>query len=220
MKLNKYIDHTLLKADATQESIKELCRQAKEYDFMSVCINSSNIELAKEELKGTDVKICTVIGFPLGATTTESKVFETTDAIEKGADEVDMVLNIGALKSKNFDIVLRDISEVAKAAHNKGKILKVILETCLLEKDEIIKACQLSKEAGADFVKTSTGFSTGGAKEEYVALMRKTVGDLMGVKASGGIRTLEKARLMIENGATRLGVSAGVQIMEELESEN
>ena len=220
MKLNKYIDHTLLKVDATQESIKELCRQAKEYDFMSVCINSSNIELAKEELKGTDVKICTVIGFPLGATTTESKVFETTDAIEKGADEVDMVLNIGALKSKNFDIVLRDISEVAKAAHNKGKILKVILETCLLEKDEIIKACQLSKEAGADFVKTSTGFSTGGAKEEDVALMRKTVGDLMGVKASGGIRTLEKARLMIENGATRLGVSAGVQIMEELESEN
>ena len=220
MKLNKYIDHTLLKADATQESIKELCRQAKEYDFMSVCINSSNIELAKEELKGTDVKICTVIGFPLGATTTESKVFESTDAIEKGADEVDMVLNIGALKSKNFDIVLRDISEVAKAAHNKGKILKVILETCLLEKDEIIKACQLSKEAGADFVKTSTGFSTGGAKEEDVALMRKTVGDLMGVKASGGIRTLEKARLMIENGATRLGVSAGVQIMEELESEN
>ncbi len=220
MKLNKYIDHTLLKADATQESIKELCRQAKEYDFMSVCINSSNIELAKEELKGTDVKICTVIGFPLGATTTESKVFETIDAIEKGADEVDMVLNIGALKSKNFDIVLRDISEVAKAAHNKGKILKVILETCLLEKDEIIKACQLSKEAGADFVKTSTGFSTGGAKEEDVALMRKTVGDLMGVKASGGIRTLEKARLMIENGATRLGVSAGVQIMEELESEN
>lgn len=220
MKLNKYIDHTLLKADATQESIKELCRQAKEYDFMSVCINSSNIELAKEELKGTDVKICTVIGFPLGATTTESKVFETTDAIEKGADEVDMVLNIGALKSKNFDIVLRDISEVAKAAHNKGKILKVILETCLLEKDEIIKACQLSKEAGVDFVKTSTGFSTGGAKEEDVALMRKTVGDLMGVKASGGIRTLEKARLMIENGATRLGVSAGVQIMEELESEN
>lgn len=220
MKLNKYIDHTLLKADATQESIKELCRQAKEYDFMSVCINSSNIELAKEELKGTDVKICTVIGFPLGATTTESKVFETTDAIEKGADEVDMVLNIGALKSKNFDIVLRDISEVAKATHNKGKILKVILETCLLEKDEIIKACQLSKEAGADFVKTSTGFSTGGAKEEDVALMRKTVGDLMGVKASGGIRTLEKARLMIENGATRLGVSAGVQIMEELESEN
>ncbi|SUB56745.1 deoxyribose-phosphate aldolase [Peptoniphilus lacrimalis] len=220
MKLNKYIDHTLLKADATQESIKELCRQAKEYDFMSVCINSSNIELAKEELKGTDVKICTVIGFPLGATTTESKVFETTDAIEKGADEVDMVLNIGALKSKNFDIVLRDISEVAKVAHNKGKILKVILETCLLEKDEIIKACQLSKEAGADFVKTSTGFSTGGAKEEDVALMRKTVGDLMGVKASGGIRTLEKARLMIENGATRLGVSAGVQIMEELESEN
>lgn len=220
MKLNKYIDHTLLKADATQESIKELCRQAKEYDFMSVCINSSNIELAKEELKGTDVKICTVIGFPLGATTTESKVFETTDAIEKGADEVDMVLNIGALKSKSFDIVLRDISEVAKAAHNKGKILKVILETCLLEKDEIIKACQLSKEAGADFVKTSTGFSTGGAKEEDVALMRKTVGDLMGVKASGGIRTLEKARLMIENGATRLGVSAGVQIMEELESEN
>lgn len=220
MKLNKYIDHTLLKADATQESIKELCRQAKEYDFMSVCINSSNIELAKEELKGTDVKICTVIGFPLGATTTESKVFETTDAIEKGADEVDMVLNIGALKSKNFDIVLRDISEVAKAAHNKGKILKVILETCLLEKDEVIKACQLSKEAGADFVKTSTGFSTGGAKEEDVALMRKTVGYLMGVKASGGIRTLEKARLMIENGATRLGVSAGVQIMEELESEN
>lgn len=220
MKLNKYIDHTLLKADATQESIKELCRQAKEYDFMSVCINSSNIELAKEELKGTDVKICTVIGFPLGATTTESKVFETTDAIEKGADEVDMVLNIGALKSKNFDIVLRDISEVAKAAHNKGKILKVILETCLLEKDEIIKACQLSKEAGADFVKTSTGFSTGGAKEEDVALMRKTVGDFMGVKASGGIRTLEKAKLMIENGATRLGVSAGVQIMEELESEN
>lgn len=220
MKLNKYIDHTLLKADATQESIKELCRQAKEYDFVSVCINSSNIELAKEELKGTDVKICTVIGFPLGATTTESKVFETTDAIEKGADEVDMVLNIGALKSKNFDIVLRDISEVAKAAHNKGKILKVILETCLLEKDEVIKACQLSKEAGADFVKTSTGFSTGGAKEEDVALMRKTVGDLMGVKASGGIRTLEKARLMIENGATRLGVSAGVQIMEELESEN
>ena len=220
MKLNKCIDHTLLKADATQESINELCRQAKEYDFMSVCINSSNIELAKEELKGTDVKICTVIGFPLGATTTESKVFETTDAIEKGADEVDMVLNIGALKSKNFDIVLRDISEVAKAAHNKGKILKVILETCLLEKDEIIKACQLSKEAGADFVKTSTGFSTGGAKEEDVALMRKTVGDLMGVKASGGIRTLEKARLMIENGATRLGVSAGVQIMEELESEN
>ena len=218
MKLNKYIDHTLLKADATQESIKELCRQAKEYDFMSVCINSSNIELAKEELKGTDVKICTVIGFPLGATTTESKVFETTDAIEKGADEVDMVLNIGALKSKNFDIVLRDISEVAKAAHNKGKILKVILETCLLEKDEIIKACQLSKEAGADFVKTSTGFSTGGAKEEDVALMRKTVSERVKVKASGGIRDYKKSLEMIEKGADRLGVSAGVNIYKESKS--
>ncbi len=215
MELNKYIDHTLLKAEATYEQIKKLCDEAKKYDFKSCCVNPCQVKLAKEELKDSDVLVCTVIGFPLGATTKEVKVFETEDAIKNGADEIDMVINIGTLKAGDYAKVEEEIKALADLCHNNGKILKTIIECCLLDKDEIVKVCELAKNAGADFVKTSTGFSSGGAKKEDVALMRKTVGNEMGVKASGGIRDLKSAREMIENGATRLGCSAGVQIMEE-----
>ena len=212
MKLNKYIDHTLLKPDASQEQIETLIEEAKKYDFASVCVNPTWVNFAAQALKATDVKVCTVIGFPLGANTPELKAFETSDAIQNGANEVDMVINIGALKSRNFDLVERDIRAVVESA--KGTLVKVIIETCLLTDDEKVKACQIAQKAGADFVKTSTGFSTGGATVEDVALMRKTVGPDMGVKASGGARSYEDALAFIKAGATRIGASSGVAIME------
>lgn len=212
MKLNKYIDHTLLKPDASQEQIETLIEEAKKYDFASVCVNPTWVNFAAQALKATDVKVCTVIGFPLGANTPELKAFETSDAIQNGANEIDMVINIGALKSRNFDLVERDIRAVVEAA--KGTLVKVIIETCLLTDDEKVKACQIAQKAGADFVKTSTGFSTGGATVEDVALMRKTVGPDMEVKASGGARSYEDALAFIKAGATRIGASSGVAIME------
>ena len=212
MKLNKYIDHTLLKPDASQEQIKTLIEEAKKYDFASVCVNPTWVNFAAQALKATDVKVCTVIGFPLGANTPELKAFETSDAIQNGANEIDMVINIGALKSRNFDLVERDIRAVVEAA--KGTLGKVISETCLLTVDEKVKACQIAQKAGADFVKTSTGFSTGGATVADVALMRKTVGPDMGVKASGGARSYEDALAFIKAGATRIGASSSVAIME------
>ena len=212
MKLNKYIDHTLLKPDASQEQIETLIEEAKKYDFASVCVNPTWVSFAAQALKATDVKVCTVIGFPLGANTPELKAFETSDAIRNGANEIDMVINIGALKSQNFDLVEKDIRAVVEAA--KGTLVKVIIETCLLTDDEKVKACQIAQKAGADFVKTSTGFSTGGATVRDVALMRKTVGPDMGVKASGGARSYEDALAFIKAGATRIGASSGVAIME------
>lgn len=214
--LAKYIDHTLLKPEATQEQIKELVDEAKEYKFASVCVNPSWVSFCYNELKDTDVKVCTVIGFPLGATTSEAKAAETKQAIENGATEVDMVINIGALKSNQDEVVQKDIEAVVEAS--KGKALtKVIIETALLTEEEKIKACELAKTAGADFVKTSTGFSSGGATVEDIKLMRETVGEEMGVKASGGVRNLEAMQEMIEAGATRIGASAGVSIIQGLE---
>ncbi|NQN67846.1 deoxyribose-phosphate aldolase [Streptococcus suis] len=212
MKLNKYIDHTILKPETTKEQVAQILAEAKEYDFASICVNPTWVAYAAQELKDSDVKVCTVIGFPLGANTPAVKAFETKDAIENGADEIDMVINIGALKSKNDELVLEDIKAVVEASGDK--LVKVIIETCLLTEEEKVKACQLSKEAGADFVKTSTGFSTGGATVEDVALMRKTVGPDMGVKASGGARSYEDAIAFIEAGATRIGASSGVAIMK------
>ncbi|MBQ9449608.1 MAG: deoxyribose-phosphate aldolase [Acholeplasmatales bacterium] len=212
MQKSKYIDHTLLKAYATSKEIMNLCAEANKYDFASVCVNPCNVALAHKLLAGTDVKVCTVIGFPLGANTSDVKAYETTSAIANGADECDMVINIGALKEGNTDLVYKDIKAVVDAAN--GVLVKVIIETCYLTPEEIVTACELSKKAGADFVKTSTGFGTGGAKAEDVALMRKTVGPDMGVKASGGVRNKEDFEKMIEAGANRIGCSAGVQIME------
>lgn len=211
--LNKYFDHTLLKAEATQEDIKKLCSEAREYDFYSVCVNGCYVPLAVEELKGTDVKVAAVVGFPLGAMATEAKAFETDWVCDLGAKEVDMVLNVGALKEGRYEYVRDDINAVVSMAYENDAIVKVILETCLLTDEEIIKACELSMEAGAEFVKTSTGFSTGGATENHVALMRKTVGDNAKVKASGAIRDLEATLKMIEAGADRIGASASVSIM-------
>lgn len=211
--LASMIDHTILKADANKGSVEEICKEALEHKFASVCINPTNIELAALMLKGSEVKVCTVIGFPLGANTTEVKAFETKDAIAKGADEVDMVINIGKLKDKDYDYVRNDIKAVVEAA--KGKALtKVIIETCLLTEEEKVKACELSVQAGADFVKTSTGFSTGGATPEDIKLMRETVGPNIGVKASGGVRCFADAEAVIKNGATRIGASAGITICE------
>jgi len=210
--LAEMIDHTLLKADATKAEIQKLAEEAKEYSFASVCVNPTWVKTAAEILKDTPVKVCTVIGFPLGATTTEVKAFEVSNAIENGATEVDMVINIGALKDKQYDKVEKDIKAVVEAA--KGKALtKVIIETCLLTNEEKEIACQLSVKAGADFVKTSTGFSTGGATVEDIALMRKVVGPTIGVKASGGVRSLEDAENMVNAGATRIGASSGVAIV-------
>ena len=218
--LARMIDHTLLKANATEAEIVKLAEEAKEYKFASVCVNPTWVQKAAEILKDAEeVKVCTVIGFPLGATTSETKAFETKNAIEKGATEVDMVINIGALKDKQYDLVEKDIKAVVDAA--KGKALtKVIIETCLLNDEEKEIACKLSVKAGADFVKTSTGFSTGGATVEDIALMRKTVGPDVGVKASGGVRSLEDAQNMIEAGATRIGASSGVAIVNGLTSES
>lgn len=216
MNINKMIDHTLLKPEATKEMIENLCKEAKEYDFKSVCVNPYWVSTAYEELRDSDVLVCTVVGFPLGATTKETKFFETDFAVQEGADEIDMVINVGALKSKQYDVVLEDIKSVVQAAN--GRTVKVIIETCLLSDEEKVKACKLSMEAGANFVKTSTGFSTAGAKVEDVELMKSIVGDNLEVKASGGIRDLDTALKMIEAGATRLGVSAGVQIVKEYQS--
>ena len=205
------IDHTLLKANASEKEIIKLCAEAREHNFASVCVNPSMVKLASKELKGSDVDVCTVIGFPLGATTSEVKAFEVKNTIENGATEVDMVINVGKLKDRDLEYVKNDIKAVVDAAKDKA-LVKVIIETCLLTDEEKVIACELSKEAGADFVKTSTGFSTGGATAADIALMRKTVGPEMGVKASGGVRTKEDAMTMIENGATRIGASASIAI--------
>ncbi len=217
--LAKYIDHTLLKPDATQEDIDTLCDEAIEYGFAAVCINPTWVKRAAERLRGSDVKVATVIGFPLGATTSEIKAMETRKALRDGAREVDMVINIGALKSGRNELVRKDIEKVVDAAHEGGAITKVILETALLTDEEKVIASALAKAAKADFVKTSTGFSGGGATVYDVALMRETVGPDMGVKASGGVRTLEDAEDMIAAGATRIGASAGVQIMSAQEGD-
>lgn len=212
-----YIDHTLLKADATKEQVLALCEEAKTYAFASVCINPIWVKIAADALRETDVKVCTVIGFPLGASTTATKVFETTDAIANGASEIDMVLNIGALHSGELERVQRDIEGVVAAAANRA-IVKVIIETSLLNNVQKRAACELAVLAGADFVKTSTGFSTGGATAVDVKLMRSVVGPVIGVKASGGVRSVEDVDRMIEAGATRIGASSGVVIMQGLTS--
>lgn len=209
------IDHTLLKPDATKDMIKTLCEEAAEYKFAAVCVNPYYVKLCKEILNDTDVKVVTVIGFPLGANTKEVKAYETQDAINNGADEIDMVINIGALKFKDYKTVKEDIEAVVDVAKGKA-IVKVIIETCLLTDDEKVKACELSMEAGADFVKTSTGFSTGGANIEDVKLMKSIVGDKLGVKASGGVREIDTAKKMVEAGATRLGTSSGIKIAKEI----
>ncbi|NEW65976.1 deoxyribose-phosphate aldolase [Carnobacteriaceae bacterium zg-84] len=214
MALNKYIDHTILKTDATQKDIEKICQEAKEYDFMSVCIQPTWVAFAADQLKESTVKVCTVIGFPQGANTPEVKAFETKNAIENGADEVDMVINVGAVKSQNWVLVEKDIKAVVDVAKTHGALSKVIIETCLLTDDEKRQVCDICRRVGADFVKTSTGFSTGGATVADVALMREVVGKDMGVKASGGIRSKEDAKAMIDAGATRLGASSGVAICQ------
>ena len=212
MKINKYIDHTLLKQDATRDQIEVLCKEAKDYDFMSVCINPDFVPLAHSLLKDSAVEVCTVIGFPLGSNTKETKVFETKDAIAKGATEIDMVINVSDIKDKAFDKIQDEIAAIKEACGTR--VLKVILETCLLSDEEIVKACELAMAARADFVKTSTGFSVSGATEHHVALMRKTVGNKLGVKASGGIRSKEDFDKMVAAGATRIGASAGVKLVQ------
>ncbi len=213
----KYIDHTLLKPNATDLEIEKLCNEAKEFGFASVCVNPCFVSKCYSLLRNSDVKVCTVIGFPLGANITNIKVQEAKEAVFEGAKEVDMVINISRLKAKDDEYVLREIKAIKKALH-EDIILKVIIETCLLNEEEKIRACLLAKQAGADFVKTSTGFSTGGATKEDIALMRKTVGDNMGVKASGGIRTKEAFLEMIEAGASRIGTSSGLKIINDLKN--
>lgn len=210
---SKYFDHTILKADATEKEIINLCEEAKKYNFASVCVNPCYVKKCVEILKESDVDVCTVVGFPLGSMSTESKLFETEQALKDNADEIDMVINIGKLKDKDYDYVKNEIHFLKKACGNK--ILKVIIETCLLTDEEKIKACELSKEAGADFVKTSTGMSKAGAKKEDIILMKKVVGNDLGVKASGGIKDLNSAKIMIDAGATRIGCSSTVNIMED-----
>ena len=211
-----YIDHTLLKPDATAEQVAKLCDEAAEFGFASVCVNPHYVKLCADKLAGTAVKVCTVVGFPLGANATETKVAEAAGAIAAGATEVDMVLNVGALKNGDDEFAQQDIAAVSEAAHQGGAICKVILETCLLSDEEKARACQAAVAAGADFVKTSTGFSTGGATVEDIELMAKTVASAgLGVKASGGIRSYQDANEMIAAGATRIGASAGVQIVKE-----
>ncbi|MCE5098120.1 deoxyribose-phosphate aldolase [Staphylococcus devriesei] len=216
MNYAKLIDHTLLKPESTREQITKIVDEAKEYGFKSVCVNPTHVMYVAKELKDSDVLVCTVIGFPLGATTTEVKIFETEDAIKNGASEIDMVINVGALKDGRYEDVQKDIEGVVGAAN--GKTVKVIIETVLLTDEEKVKACELAKAAGADFVKTSTGFAGGGATPEDVKLMKDTVGNELEVKASGGVRNLEDFSKMIEAGATRIGASAGVQIIQGLES--
>jgi deoxyribose-phosphate aldolase len=210
----RIIDHTLLRADATRNDIVKICREARQYHFSSVCINPYWVPLAASELAGSSVKVCTVVGFPLGATSTEAKVAETEAALRAGAQEIDMVQNVGALLSGDPDTVQRDIAAVVEAAHRAGAIVKVILETALLDDNQKVTASRLAKMANADFVKTSTGFGPSGATVHDVELMRSAVGPEMGVKASGGIRTLDDVKKMVAAGATRIGASAGVKIVE------
>lgn len=214
MKFNKYFDHTILKADATAEQIEKVCREAIEYDFASVCVNQYRTKMVADILRNTDVKVCTVVGFPLGAVSTAVKKYEAECAMNDGADEIDMVINIGALKDGDYDYVLSDIKGVRETCTDIT--LKVIIETCLLNDEEKRQACVIAEKAGADFVKTSTGFSTGGAKTEDVAIMRDTVGDRLGVKASGGIHTYDEAMSMINAGADRLGTSATLDILNKM----
>ena len=212
MNYNRLIDHTVLKPETQEEAVIKLCKEALEFNFASVCVNPTFVELCAGLLKGSEVKVCTVIGFPLGANTKEVKGFEASDAVNKGAEEIDMVINIGALKDKKYDYVYEEIKYIKECC--KGKLLKVIIETCLLTDEEKVKACELSVKAGADYVKTSTGFSTGGATVSDIALMRKTVGPDLGVKASGGVRTYEDMVNMVEAGATRIGTSSGPKLMK------
>ena len=214
MSIAAYIDHTLLKQDAAAPQIDRLCAEAAQYHFASVCVNPWYVPRCVKNLQGTGVKVCTVVGFPLGATTTESKVFETLQAVRSGAEEIDMVMNVCAMKSGNIRSIEQEIQALAAAVEGRA-ILKVILETCLLTEEEKILACQIAKRAGADFVKTSTGFSTGGATVADVALMRRTVGPEMGVKAAGGIRDYATAKAMLDAGATRIGASAGIAIVQQ-----
>ena len=214
------IDHTLLKPDATADQIAQLCYEARKYKFASVCVNPTHVKLCAELLQGTQVKVCTVVGFPLGASAPEVKAFEAQTAIKDGATEIDMVLNIGALKAGDLTLAARDIYEVVRVGHDAGAIVKVIIETSLLTDEEKVTACLLAKEAGADFVKTSTGFSGGGATVDDVNLMRRVVGPEMGVKASGGVRDFEDAQNMVKAGATRLGASAGVKIVQGQRASN
>ena len=214
MSIASYIDHTLLKPDATGEQIDQLCAEAKEYGFASVCVNPYYVARCVKNLKGSDVKVCTVVGFPLGATTMETKVFETLQAVASGAQEIDMVMNVCAMKSGHTKAIEQEIQAMAAAVEDKA-ILKVIIETCLLTDEEKTQACRIARRSGAQFVKTSTGFGSGGATEEYVALMKKAAGANGKVKASGGIRDYATAKVMIEAGADRIGASAGVSIVKE-----
>ena len=209
------IDHTLLKPDANEAQIAQLCHEARKHNFAAVCVNPTHARLCAQLLKGSAVRVCTVVGFPLGATPPEVKAYETQQALDDGASEIDMVVNIGALKSKDYALVARDIATIVATAHAGGAIVKVIIEAALLSDEEKVIACKLSKEAGADFVKTSTGFGPGGATAHDVALMRRAVGPEMGVKAAGGIRSYAEAQQMIEAGATRIGASASVKILQE-----
>ncbi len=219
LKLAGLIDHTLLKPDATPDQIAQLCFEARKYNFASVCINPAWVKLSAQLLQGSPVKVCTVIGFPLGASDPEVKAFETQNAVDHGATEIDMVINVGALKARDLDLVARDIRGVVNIAHKRGALVKVIVETVLLTDEDKTIACLLSKEAGADFVKTSTGFAGGGATVHDIELMRRVVGPAMGVKASGGVRTFEDAQSMVKAGATRIGASAGVKIIQGPSSE-
>lgn len=214
IEINKYIDHTILKATATEKDIIQLCREAVEFNFFSVCVNSGYVALAKKNLSGTPVKVCTVVGFPLGAMSTEAKVFEAKQALEDGAEEVDMVINIGELKSKNFKKVEEEIKAIKNAIGSK--VLKVIIETCYLTKEEITEACELAVKANADFVKTSTGFGNDGARLENIELMKNAVDGKAKIKASGGIKNLDTALTYIEAGVERIGTSSGVSIVKEL----
>ena len=213
MELNKYIEHTLLKQDAVKDELVKLLDEAKEYKFLGVCVNPVNVALAKKALEGSDVLVCTVVGFPLGANTKEIKALETLDAIKNGADEIDMVINIGKAKEHDFEYIEDEIKCVVTAS--AGKTTKVIIETCYLSDEEKIECCKAAKSAGATFVKTSTGFGTGGATASDIKLMRTTVGAEMGVKASGGVRSFDDVKVMVDNGATRIGASSGIQIMKD-----
>ena len=219
MKIEQYIDHTLLKQQASEEDIIKVCAEAKEYGFASVCVNAYYTSLVRKELEGTNVKTCIVVGFPLGATTKEVKAFEAKQAIENGAQEIDMVINVGAVKSNKYDVVREDIKAVVDAASGRA-IVKVIIETCLLTDEEKVKVCEIAKEAKANFVKTSTGFSTGGATVHDIKLMRETVGADMGVKASGAVRTTEDAKAVIEAGASRIGASSSIAIVKGTKDSN
>ena len=212
--IGRMIDHTILKPDATPDQIAQLCYEARKYEFASVCVNPTHVKMCAELLRGSPVKVCTVIGFPLGASSTEVKIFETETALRDGATEIDMVINIGALKAKDYELVAKDINGVVRMAHAAGALVKVIIETALLNDQEKEIACLLAKEAGADYVKTSTGFSGGGATAEDIALMRAAVGPEMGIKASGGVSSYEDATKMVFAGATRIGASAGVKIVQ------